>query len=89
MSSSGYPICAPSPTGHLHIGGARTAIFCWLWPATLVAAFTCALKTPIFCAPSEDYTDFQLLPVLIGLFALVQIFQEAETGIRKSTKISI
>jgi glutamyl-tRNA synthetase len=21
---------APSPTGHLHIGGARTAIFCWL-----------------------------------------------------------
>ena len=21
---------APSPTGHLHIGGARTAIFAWL-----------------------------------------------------------
>lgn len=21
---------APSPTGHLHIGGARTALFCWL-----------------------------------------------------------
>ncbi len=20
---------APSPTGHLHVGGARTAIFCW------------------------------------------------------------
>ncbi|MEM7282820.1 MAG: glutamate--tRNA ligase family protein, partial [Pseudomonadota bacterium] len=20
---------APSPTGHLHIGGARTALFCW------------------------------------------------------------
>ncbi len=26
---------------------------------------------------------FQLLPVLIGLFALVQIFQEAETGIKE------
>ena len=22
---------APSPTGHLHIGGARTALFAWLW----------------------------------------------------------
>lgn len=22
---------APSPTGSLHIGGARTALFCWLW----------------------------------------------------------
>ena len=21
---------APSPTGYLHIGGARTALFCWL-----------------------------------------------------------
>src|SRR3990167_4637790 len=22
---------APSPTGYLHIGGARTALFCWLF----------------------------------------------------------
>ena len=22
---------APSPTGYLHIGGARTALFSWLW----------------------------------------------------------
>src|SRR3954468_9700538 len=22
---------APSPTGHLHIGGARTALFCWAY----------------------------------------------------------
>jgi glutamyl-tRNA synthetase len=21
---------APSPTGYLHIGGARTALYCWL-----------------------------------------------------------
>ena len=22
---------APSPTGHLHVGGARTAIYCWAY----------------------------------------------------------
>ena len=22
---------APSPTGYLHVGGARTALFCWLY----------------------------------------------------------
>ncbi|TNY30436.1 hypothetical protein BV505_00280, partial [Thermomonas haemolytica] len=22
---------APSPTGYLHIGGARTALYCWLY----------------------------------------------------------
>ena len=22
---------APSPTGYLHVGGARTALFNWLW----------------------------------------------------------
>ncbi|MBX3381595.1 MAG: glutamate--tRNA ligase [Phycisphaeraceae bacterium] len=32
MSSSASPLVtrfAPSPTGHLHIGGARSALFCW------------------------------------------------------------
>ena len=31
MSDPGYIVTrfAPSPTGHLHIGGARTALFCW------------------------------------------------------------
>ena len=26
---------APSPTGHLHVGGARTAIYCWAFAETL------------------------------------------------------
>lgn len=29
MSNSVFTRFAPSPTGHLHIGGARTALFCW------------------------------------------------------------
>lgn len=31
MTDSGYIVTrfAPSPTGHLHIGGARSAMFCW------------------------------------------------------------
>ena len=31
MSSSTRVRFAPSPTGHLHIGGVRTALFNWLW----------------------------------------------------------
>lgn len=29
MSNSVFTRFAPSPTGHLHIGGARSALFCW------------------------------------------------------------
>ena len=28
---SSFPGFAPSPTGFLHIGGLRTALFCWLY----------------------------------------------------------
>lgn len=30
---------APSPTGHLHIGGARTALFCWLYAKKMQGTF--------------------------------------------------
>src|SRR6187200_474879 len=30
---------APSPTGYLHIGGARTALFNWLWARKTGGAF--------------------------------------------------
>ena len=30
---------APSPTGYLHIGGARTALFCWLYARKIGGKF--------------------------------------------------
>ena len=30
---------APSPTGYLHIGGARTALFNWLWARRMGGTF--------------------------------------------------
>lgn len=41
-SSSSTPIVtrfAPSPTGHLHVGGARTALFCWAMARNLGGRF--------------------------------------------------
>lgn len=41
MSSTGKPRVrfAPSPTGYLHIGGVRTALFNWLWARKTGGAF--------------------------------------------------
>ncbi len=30
---------APSPTGYLHIGGARTALYCWLYAKKMQGTF--------------------------------------------------
>ena len=37
---------APSPTGYLHVGGARTALFNWLFARNRVENSSSALKTP-------------------------------------------
>ena len=42
---------APSPTGYLHVGGARTALFNWLLrPARPAACSCCASRTPTWSA---------------------------------------
>ena len=41
---------APSPTGQLHVGNARTALFNWLLARTPAARSSCASKTPIASA---------------------------------------
>src|SRR5438132_189047 len=35
---------APSPTGYLHIGGARTALFNWLWARKMVGTFVLRIE---------------------------------------------
>ena len=35
---------APSPTGYLHIGGARTALFNWLWARQQKGAFVLRIE---------------------------------------------
>lgn len=35
---------APSPTGHLHIGGARTALFCWAYARRMGGHFTLRIE---------------------------------------------
>ena len=38
---------APSPTGHIHVGNARTAIFNYLYASMKVELLSCASTTPI------------------------------------------
>ena len=42
---------APSPTGLLHIGGVRTALFSWLYARRMQASSSCAWRTRIWSVP--------------------------------------
>jgi glutamyl-tRNA synthetase len=48
---------APSPTGFLHIGGARTALFNWLYASTPAARCCCASKTPTASRSTDAAID--------------------------------
>ena len=37
---------APSPTGYMHVGNLRTALYTWPCIGTAEANFFCALRTP-------------------------------------------
>ncbi|MDL2271505.1 glutamate--tRNA ligase [Desulfovibrio sp. OttesenSCG-928-I05] len=47
---------APSPTGHLHIGGARTAIFCWLLARHFGGKFLLRVEDTDMERSKEEYT---------------------------------
>ena len=48
---------APSPTGHLHIGGARTAIFCWLLSRHYGGKFLLRIEDTDTERSKQEYTD--------------------------------
>ncbi len=48
---------APSPTGHLHIGGARTAIFCWLLARHCGGEFHLRIEDTDLERSKQEYTD--------------------------------
>ncbi len=48
---------APSPTGHLHIGGARTAIFCWLMARNAGGKFYLRIEDTDRERSLQEYTD--------------------------------
>lgn len=48
---------APSPTGHLHIGGARTAIFCWLLARHFGGRFHLRIEDTDLLRSRQEYTD--------------------------------
>ena len=48
---------APSPTGHLHIGGARTAIFCWLLARHHGGKFVLRIEDTDLERSKQEYTD--------------------------------
>ena len=46
---------APSPTGFLHIGGVRTALFCWLYARHHGGQFVLrALVRPLLFVPGRS-----------------------------------
>lgn len=51
---------APSPTGHLHLGGARTAIFNWLMSRHYNGKFYLRIEDTDTLRSEQKYTDFIL-----------------------------
>ena len=45
---------APSPTGYLHVGGARTALFCWLFTKKMGGKFVLRIEDTDLERSSED-----------------------------------
>ncbi len=46
---------APSPTGYLHVGGARTALYSWLFARNHGGEFVLRMKTPILAFHAGSY----------------------------------
>ncbi len=48
---------APSPTGHMHIGNTRTALFNWLWAKKMGGEFMLRVDDTDFARSKKEYED--------------------------------
>ncbi len=48
---------APSPTGHMHIGNTRTALFNWLWAKKMGGTFMLRIDDTDFLRSKKEYED--------------------------------
>lgn len=48
---------APSPTGHMHIGNTRTALFNWLWAKKMGGSFMLRIDDTDFLRSKKEYED--------------------------------
>lgn len=48
---------APSPTGHMHIGNTRTALFNWLWAKKMGGTFMLRVDDTDFARSKKEYED--------------------------------
>lgn len=48
---------APSPTGYLHIGSARTALFCWLWAQKTQGKFILRIEDTDLARSTQEAID--------------------------------
>jgi glutamyl-tRNA synthetase len=64
---------APSPTGHLHIGGLRTALFNWLFARHHGGAFLLRIEDTDFERSTQEYRDS-----ILHSFAWMQLEHDEE-----------
>lgn len=51
---------APSPTGHLHIGGARTALYCYLWAKSQGGKFILRIEDTDQSRSKREFEECQI-----------------------------
>lgn len=78
---------APSPTGHLHIGGARTALFCWLLAQHFGGKFYLRIEDTDLERSKQEYTDGILAAMTwLGLkWDGEPVYQTQRTGLYNAT----
>lgn len=77
---------APSPTGHLHLGGARTAVFNWLLARHFGGKFYLRIEDTDLARSKQEYTDSILASMRwLGLdWDGEPVYQTQRTGLYNS-----